>query len=367
MAENLLNLSTLFSGDNIALNAEGAGLNYVLNLGSDLSTSTYYTYATTQQKYAKGQLISNLIPYDYSALSQQTNGLYLTFTGYNNLYYTFVRYMFEATSTGVIQGQNTFFIFYNSDKIPLGCTAVTDDGISQSYSQIQTSADMLTIAINPTVVSYTSGSLFNDFIPQDWSQVKYVRFNCYPISDNQNLANNNLITPESISSFQVVRGNTLAKTTADRLQKIIDTKAALKTALNSKGCNITDSTPFAEYATQAANIQTGITPTGTIDITTNGTVDVTNYATANVNVEATSNTLTIYFAPATNPTKKLPIIVEKNKTWGELSTVITDFHFNKAGYLQSYTTSCYVYHDVDVSENVLQTETPIEGTIYYND
>lgn len=38
------------------------------------------------------------------------------------------------------------------------------------------------------------------------------------------------------------------------------------------------------FSSEIASIETGITPTGSIDITSNGTVDVTNYASANVNV-----------------------------------------------------------------------------------
>ena len=362
MAENLLNLSTLFSGDNVALNAEGAGLNYGLSANNSSPSFAPYNAASSDSfiQAAKGQLITNLIPYDYSALSQQTNGLYLTVSGFSSIAYCFMRFAEFEAPAGTNTGAPVRFVFFDSNKTPLGFTLLTEDGHNPCCTY-QINDNGTIIAVDPTSSTATNNA------PQNWSQVKYIRFNCYPNSTNSNLADDNLITTQSISNFQLFRGNTLAKTTADRLQKIIDTKAALKTALNSKGCNITTTTPFAEYAVQASNIQTGITPAGTIDITTNGTVDVTNYATANVNVEATSNTLTIYFAPATNPTKKLPIIVEKNKTWRELSTVITDFHFNKAGYLQSYTTSCYVYHDVGASENVLQTETPIEGTIYYND
>lgn len=46
-----------------------------------------------------------------------------------------------------------------------------------------------------------------------------------------------------------------------------------------------------DFPTEIETIQTGITPTGTINITQNGTIDVTNYANANVNVEASSYVL----------------------------------------------------------------------------
>lgn len=43
-------------------------------------------------------------------------------------------------------------------------------------------------------------------------------------------------------------------TTAQKLQKILDTKAALKNAINEKGGTITDDTPFDEYPIQVSNI-----------------------------------------------------------------------------------------------------------------
>ena len=43
-------------------------------------------------------------------------------------------------------------------------------------------------------------------------------------------------------------------TTAQKLQKILDTKAALKNSINAKGGTITDDTPFDEYPIQVSNI-----------------------------------------------------------------------------------------------------------------
>lgn len=291
MAENLLNLSTLFSGDSIAFNAEGVGLNYGLSVnGSSLYFAPYNATSTDSFiKAAKGQFITNLIPYDYSTLSQQTNGLYLTTTGFASIIYCFMCVTEFEAPEGTKTGAPVRFMFFDSNKTFLGYTVLTEDG-RNPCCVYQISGNGEVIAVDPTSASYPSGNTqLTNSIPKDWSQVKYIRFNCYPNSTNSNLADDSLITTSSISNFQVFRGNLLAKTTADKLQKIIDTKAALKTALNSKGCTITDSTPFAEYATQAANIETGITPTGTVDITTNGTVDVTNYATANVNVVSDYN------------------------------------------------------------------------------
>ena len=46
-----------------------------------------------------------------------------------------------------------------------------------------------------------------------------------------------------------------------------------------------------DFSSKIESIETGITPTGTLDITTNGIVDVTNYEKANVNVPSGGNTL----------------------------------------------------------------------------
>lgn len=59
------------------------------------------------------------------------------------------------------------------------------------------------------------------------------------------------------------------------------------------------------FRSEIASIETGITPTGSIDITSNGTVDVTNYASANVNV-ANQNPYT-----ATNATEMAQYLASK--------------------------------------------------------
>lgn len=45
--------------------------------------------------------------------------------------------------------------------------------------------------------------------------------------------------------------------------------------------------PPSKFAEKIDQIESGITPTGTVNITQNGSVDVTQYATANVNVQPT--------------------------------------------------------------------------------
>ena len=43
-------------------------------------------------------------------------------------------------------------------------------------------------------------------------------------------------------------------TTAEKLQAIVNSKSAIKTAINNKGGSITDSTPLDEYATAISNL-----------------------------------------------------------------------------------------------------------------
>lgn len=59
--------------------------------------------------------------------------------------------------------------------------------------------------------------------------------------------------------------------------------------LSAKGVTVSSDSTFSEMIPRILDIsQSGITPTGTINITSNGTVDVTNYASANVNVSGGS-------------------------------------------------------------------------------
>lgn len=65
-------------------------------------------------------------------------------------------------------------------------------------------------------------------------------------------------------------------TTADKLNKVLETKEAIRTAINSKGGTLTETDTFASYATAIDNIQSGgkEEETKSITITENGTTTV---------------------------------------------------------------------------------------------
>ncbi|MCR5653122.1 MAG: leucine-rich repeat domain-containing protein, partial [Ruminococcus sp.] len=75
------------------------------------------------------------------------------------------------------------------------------------------------------------------------------------------------------------------------INQAISDFGAIKTAIENKGVTVSSGTPTSQYASKINSIQTGITPSGTINISSNGTVDVTQYASASVSVSGDSTTL----------------------------------------------------------------------------
>ena len=75
-------------------------------------------------------------------------------------------------------------------------------------------------------------------------------------------------------------------TTADKLNKVLQTKEAIRTAINNKGGTLTETDTFASYATAIDNIQSG-SANEPITITQNGTYTApegVGYSPINVNV-----------------------------------------------------------------------------------
>lgn len=70
---------------------------------------------------------------------------------------------------------------------------------------------------------------------------------------------------------------------ATQIERLENAKQDIKTAIENKGVGVGNGL-IDTYADKINQIETGITPTGNIDITANGTYDITDKATATVNV-----------------------------------------------------------------------------------
>ena len=82
-------------------------------------------------------------------------------------------------------------------------------------------------------------------------------------------------------------------TTVEKLNKVLQTKETIRTAINSKGGTLTDSDTFSSYATAIDNIQTG-SKNEPITITENGTYTApegTGYSPVSVSVATQGGSL----------------------------------------------------------------------------
>ena len=85
-------------------------------------------------------------------------------------------------------------------------------------------------------------------------------------------------------------------TTVEKLNKVLETKEAIRTSINNKGGTLTESDTFSSYVTAIDNIQTG-SKNEPITITENGTYTApegTGYSPVNVNVSGGINQFQTY-------------------------------------------------------------------------
>lgn len=73
-------------------------------------------------------------------------------------------------------------------------------------------------------------------------------------------------------------------TTADKLNKLLDTKAAIKAAIKGKGQSVSDSDTFASYANKIAAISVTATDDGSGNVTITIPGGTVVYSNGNVSV-----------------------------------------------------------------------------------
>lgn len=70
----------------------------------------------------------------------------------------------------------------------------------------------------------------------------------------------------------------------ENITQTINDFDSIRQSIIAKDVEVPEGTPTSQYAEKIQQIETGITPSGTVEITENGTHDITEYAEANVQV-----------------------------------------------------------------------------------
>lgn len=96
----------------------------------------------------------------------------------------------------------------------------------------------------------------------------------------------------TLSNLSTTDKSSLVAAVNETFQSVSNGKALLASAITDKGVSTSSDATFAQMAQNIGQIETGITPSGSINISANGTYDVTDKAQAIVNVGSSPSLVT---------------------------------------------------------------------------